>query len=142
MVRVKAIGDIAEKWAKETPARQPYYAAGIENPTKDWAESAAAAEPAYAAGVQEAIGRKAFSKGVREVGTEKWQRKAREVGVPRYGPGVTAAKGDYMTRFGPYRDELERVSLPTRGPRGDPRNLERVKAIADALHKRRISTGK
>jgi len=141
-MKVKSIGDIAAKWSKETPARQAYYASGIASPTKDWSEAAQAAEVAYDSGVTAAVGRKAFSRGVREAGTEKWQRKARDVGVPRFAGGVMAAGPDYSAKFGPYRDALEAIVLPARGARGDPGNVARVTKIADELHKRRVSSGK
>lgn len=142
MVKVKDIGAIAAKWAKEAAARAAYYAEGVASPTKDWATEAAAAESAFAAGIQAAIGRKAFSKGVTKAGTEKWQRKAKEVGAARFGPGVAAAEADYSAAFSPYRDALESIALPARGARGDPANLNRVSAIATALHKRRVGSGK
>jgi len=133
-IKLKSIGDIASKWTKRASAAAPEYQAGVQAPSKDWATEAKAAEPAYQAGVQDAIGRGAFGKGVGKVGSEKWSRKALAVGPARYGQGVTAGQTDYSGNFAPYRDALERVSLPQRGRKGDPANIERVRQIATALH--------
>jgi hypothetical protein len=133
-IKTKPIADVATKWASRASAAAPEYQKGLQSPSKDWATEAKAAEPAYQAGVQDAISRNAFGKGVSRAGSEKWSRKALAVGPGRYGQGVTAGTQDYTTDFGPYLDALGRISLPTRGKRGDPANIERVRTIATALH--------
>jgi len=136
---LKPIADVASKWAKRAGAAAPDYEAGIRNPKRDWAASTRESEAAYQAGVQDAISRGAFGRGVSKVGTEKWSRKALAVGPGRYPQGVTAGVTDFQSEFGPYRDALERISLPARGRRGDPQNIERVRTIADALHTMKAS---
>jgi hypothetical protein len=138
-IKLKSMADIAAKWARRASAAGPDYEAGLRAPKEDWATAAKNAEPAYEAGIQDAVSRKAFGKGVTKAGTEKWSRKALAVGPARYGPGVTAATPDYTTEFSPYRDALERISLPVKGRKGDPANIERVRTIATAL--RSIKTG-
>jgi len=133
-IKTKPIADVAAKWASRASAASPDYQKGIQAPSKDWATEAKAAEAAYQAGVQDSISRGAFGKGVSRAGSEKWSRKAIAVGPARYGPGVTAAQPDYTSDFGPYLDALGRIALPTRGKRGDPANIERVRTIATALH--------
>jgi hypothetical protein len=134
MIKTKPIADVATKWAQRASAASPDYQKGIQAPSKDWGSEAKAAEPAYQAGVQDAISRGAFGKGVTKAGSEKWQRKALAVGPARYGPGVSAATADFTADFGPFLDALGRISLPPRGKRGDPANIERVRTIATALH--------
>jgi len=138
MVKIRSISVIRAKWEKETPLRAPYYEAGIREPKEDWATEAAAAQPAWDSGVADATRRKAFSVGVKKVGTPKWQERALKKGVPRYPEGVRIAGPDYEAGFGPYRDEIERIVLPPRGMRGDPKNIERVRVIANALYKKRV----
>ena len=141
-LKLKPISDIVTKWARRSGASGPDYDAGVRNPKQDWGGATAASEAAYEAGVSAAIGRKAFGKGVREAGSEKWSRKTLAVGPSRYPTGVAAATGDFATGFGPYRDALERITLPTKGMKGDPANLERVRAIADALHGMKVGTSR
>ena len=142
MLKLKPISEIASKWARRASAAGPDYEAGVRSPKVDWATATAAADTAYQAGVQDAIGRGAFAKGVREAGTEKWSRKTLEVGPGRYPTGVNAGAPDFTAAFGPYRDALERIALPPRGRRGDPANIERVRTIADALHGQKVGAAR
>jgi len=133
MAAIRSIEKIAKKWATVTPSRTQDYREGVESPRRDWEAATAGAEDAYQAGVQAAIAEKRFGKGVRSAGTEKWQRNAIEKGTQRWGPGVAMAESAYAAGFGPIRDAIERVTLPPRYARRDPRNLNRVKAVVDAV---------
>lgn len=133
MAFIRSIEQIAKKWADVTPGRSADYEAGVANPRRDWGTATAAAESAYEAGVTQAIAKKRFGKGVKAAGTEKWQRGATEKGTTRWGPGVSLAIDTYARGFAPYRDAIERVNLPPRYAKRDPRNLTRVKAVVDAL---------
>lgn len=133
MAFIRSIEHIARKFASVTPGRTEDYRVGVENPRRDWGAATAAAESAYEAGVTAAIAKKRFGKGVKAAGTEAWQRGAVEKGTARWGPGVTMAQDKYARNFAPYRDAIERVTLPPRYARRDPRNLERVKSVVNAL---------
>lgn len=132
-IRVKSAADIAAKWSRVSAQRDADYKEGVSDPGVEWARNAAAAEETYVAGVTEAAGRNAFSKGINAAGDEKWRRKTVEVGTTRWSPGIRAAVKDFEDGFAPFRDVLERLELPPRAPRGDPRNLERVATVARAL---------
>lgn len=136
---VKPLDQIVKKWVEVTPARATYYEAGVKAPLEDWASEAIAAAPAYKAAVTAPNIDKLYIGGIKEAGTAKWQRKAIEVGVPRFGPGVTAAQEDYRTGFAPYLEELARVEVPARGPRGADVNFEKVKVIGKALLAKRLA---
>jgi hypothetical protein len=133
MAFIRPIDVIARKFATVTPQRSADYQAGVENPRKDWKTATVAAESAYQDGVTGAIARKSFGKGVNQAGTEKWRKGAITKGTSRWGPGVSIAEGDYRIGFAPYRDAIERTTLPPRFARRDPRNLERVNAIVKGL---------
>ena len=133
MANIRSIEKISKKWATVTPGRSGDYREGIENPRRDWEAATAGSEDAYQAGVTQAIAEKRFGKGVRKAGTEKWQRNAIEKGTQRWGPGVAMAETAYAQGFGPIRDAIERVTLPPRFAKRDPRNLNRVKVINDAV---------
>lgn len=138
MVAIRPLKDIVDKWATVTPDRQPFYEKGVKNPLRDWATNAAAAEDAWESGVREAATHKRFEKGVKKAGTPKWQRKASTVGPARFAEGVRAAREDYEGGFAPFHDTIAKLTLPARRKRGDPANIERVKAIASALYKKRL----
>lgn len=133
MGAIRSIEHIARKWATVTPGRTEDYRVGVENPRRDWGTATVAAESAYEAGVTQAIAKKRFGKGVKAAGSEAWQRGCVEKGTQRWGPGVTLAQDKYGRNFAPYRDAIERATLPPRYAKRDPRNLERVKAVVNAL---------
>lgn len=135
MAFIRTIADIKKKWATVTPTRSGDYEYGVSNPRRDWEKATVSAEDAYKTGVQQAIQKGRFAKGVRKEGTEKWRRGAETKGVQRWGPGVALAEDDYAQGFGPYREAIERTTLPPRYAKRDPRNLERVKKIVEALSK-------
>lgn len=138
MTEILSLTAIRDKYARVTPQRGEDYAAGIAAPKRDWADETAGADAAYKAGVQAAIQRGAFPKGVRAAGTAKWQSKSATIGVERWGPGVLAGVDAYERGFAPYRETIESVRLPARFPTGDPRNYERVKALGEALRKKKV----
>jgi hypothetical protein len=141
MANIKSTSSIADKWKRVTPQRTEDYDDGISNPRTDWATATKNAESRWKEGVQKAAGRGAFGKGVSGAGTERWQRKAKEVGSRRWAEGVQVAAEDYQRGFDPYAQVISSTSLPPRYPKGDPRNIQRVAAIAEALRKKKESLG-
>jgi hypothetical protein len=133
-ITMKPVSEWGAKYGRRAPAAAPDYLAGVSNPSKDWATETAGAESSYNQGVQEAIGRSAFGKGVKEAGSGKWQEKARTLGGQRYAGGVTAGVGDYVKGVAPMADVLSRVSLSPKGPKGAAQNYQRVTQVGDALH--------
>jgi hypothetical protein len=136
---LRSLEEISKKWVEETPKRATYYEAGVKAPKADWATEAAAAASVYKAAVTVPHIDKLFSAGVKRAGTAKWQRKATTVGVARFGPGVTAAQEDYKSGWAPYFDELSKLDIKERGPRGADVNFERVIQIGKALNKKRLA---
>jgi len=138
MPAIRSAKDIAAKWATVTPMRGADYEAGVRTPLKNWEVQTVAAADAWEGGVSAAIAERRFEKGVKEAGFDKWQRKTIEVGVGRWPAGVRAAQSDYEEGFAPFRDVIERTTLPPRYPRGDDRNIDRVRVMARALHEAKI----
>ncbi len=142
MPAIRSLDSIATKWTTVTPQRAADYEAGVRNPKKDWAGATAAAEDAYESGVQAAIADKRFGRGVKATGTQGWQDGAITKGVQRWGPGVRASGDKYAAGFAPFHDAIARTTLPPRFGRGDPRNIDRVAALAKVLHDTRIGRGR
>lgn len=138
MAKIKDSKNIAEKWKRVTPARSEDYKKGVEDPIKDWMDETIKSEDAYKEGVIKAAEAGRFGKGVKSAGTDKWKKKTLELGVDRWGPGVRAAGEDYEKGFAPYRDIIEKTTLPKRYPKGDPRNIERVIVMSKALHDKKM----
>lgn len=138
MAAIKPLDRTAAKWARVSSGASNEYLEGVKNPRADWEEQTRNAEPAYEAGIQAAISRKAFGKGVSKAGTKKWQEKSITLGPARYATGVQAAQAAYRDGFAPYREVIANLTLPARGPKGDPNNLQRVAIIAKALHEKKL----
>lgn len=92
-----------------------------------------AAEANHTAGVQKAITNKSFSKGVAATADDKWASKALSKGKDRFAAGAQDAVAEYDKGFAPYRQVIENTVLPPRGPKGDPKNYQRVITMGNAL---------
>jgi len=141
MANIKSLVDIGNKWTRVTPQRQEDYAIGVANPRKPWAQATQSANAAYKAGLQKSLADDRWVKGVGRAGDEKWARGAITKGPGRWAEGVQLAGDAYARGFGPYHRTIEGLTLPARGAKGDPKNIQRVAAVADAMHKTKISLG-
>lgn len=139
MAKVKSMADTTAKWKKNVGQAGPEYTKGVSDPSVDWEGPTKAAESNYEEGVTQGIANKSFGRGVADAGNEKWRRKTTEVGPQRWTSGVAAAGPDYEKGMGPYLSALSAITYPPRYPAGDTRNLERVRAENEALH--RLKTG-
>ena len=122
-----------------TPGRASYYEAETPAAAAEWESNTVEAGGTYKAGISVAGIEKRFVGGVKRAGAEKFRRKVVAVGVGRYSPGVGAAEADMAKGFGPFRDELDGLEIPDRGPRGAPGNYAIVNKVGDALHKKRLA---
>lgn len=139
MAEIKSMSAIRDKWTRVTPGRVDDYKLGVQNPKRDWEAETGAAKDTWKAGVDAAAAKGLFEKGVARAGTKKWQEKALKLGPGRFAEGVYIAGPDYEKGFAPYRNAIAAVDLGPRFPRRDPRNLERVKRVVDALIAEKIS---
>jgi hypothetical protein len=137
MAEVKAVARIREKWTRVTPQRTEDYKLGVQSPRRDWEKSAGAAKETHKAAMIAAAASDSYAKGVTKAGTGKWQARALQKGPGRFAEGVMVGGDDYEKGFAPYRDEIEKTVLPPRYPKRDPRNIQRVSAIATALAKKK-----
>ncbi len=140
MGKVKSLADTTSKWQRNVGNATKDYTDGVSDAGVDWEGATRAAEDNYKEGVIKAANENRFGKGVAEAGNEKWRRKTIAVGPQRWSQGVGAAGPDYEKGMGPVLSALASINYPPRYPSGDSRNLERVKAENEALH--RLKTGK
>jgi len=80
-----------------------------------------------------------FAKGVKKAGTSKWRSKALAKGPTRFAEGVYLAGDDYEAGFAPYREAIAAVDLGPRFPKRDPRNIDRVRKVVEALIAKKLS---
>lgn len=137
MVDTKPVEDVVRKWKSRAAVAEPEYRAGI-NRAKDWQGETSKSADRYATGVSAAIADGRFAKGVSEVSNSEWKNKALGKGASRFGPGVAASEADFRSGIAEVLNTIQGVTLPDRQPAGSPGNIERVRVIADALHKMKI----
>lgn len=133
-MEIKPQAAIAAKWKTNAGQAGPSYAAGVNNPRRSWAASAAAADDARKAGLAAADARDAFRQGVQAAGDARWKANAVALGTTRYPQGVSNAEPRYTSGFAKYHGVISGLTLPPRGAKGSPENIERVRIIAAALH--------
>ena len=138
MVATKPLDQVVAKWKRKVAGAAEDYRDGINNPKADWQTETLKAESRYKTGVTQAASEGRFGKGVSKAGTEKWKKGAIEKGISRWPEGVAMAEDEYRSGMGDVLNTISGVTLPAKGPKGDPRNYERVKAIGDALHRKKI----
>lgn len=136
-IQIKSLDKIREKWVRRAGSAGAEYEEGVTNPGKDWEVNTKAAEAAYMAGLQASMAKKTWAKGLSGK-KEKWARNAINKGASRYPGGVALAGGDYQTGFGPSHAVIAGLTLPARGPAGDPANIRRVEMVDKALHDKKV----
>ncbi|KKL99693.1 hypothetical protein LCGC14_1811860 [marine sediment metagenome] len=138
MAAIKSLSSIRDKWTRVTPQRAEDYRLGVRNPSKDWEDETVESRDNWKAGVDRAHAAGLFVKGVKNAGTAKWQKAALEKGPGRFAEGVAMAGPDFEKGYAPYREAISNLDLGPRFPRRDPRNLERVKRVVDAMIKTKL----
>ena len=138
-MEIKPLSKIADKWGTNSALAGDSYRDGVQSPRRSWAASAAAADQARRDGLAAADARNAFVNGVNQAGDTKWKNNATVLGPARFRQGVSNAKPSFQAGFSKYHGVISGVTLPPRGPKGSPENIERVRAVADALHSAKVS---
>jgi len=140
MAEIRPLSQIRDKWTRVTPGRTEDYKLGVQSPRRDWEEETLAASDNWKAGIDAAAAKGLFPKGVREAGTSKWRDKALKKGPGRFAEGVYIAGPDYEKGFARFHRAIEAVDLGPRFPKRDPRNLERVRRIVNALIEEKVGS--
>lgn len=133
MVDVKPIGQVVAKWKTRSGAAGTDYTQGAIAAASKYAQEAGKAGDSYNQGVQQAISRGAYQSGVQKAGAGKYQQGVQSKGAQRYAGGVAAGEQNYNAGIQGVLSTLGGITLPPRGPRGSPGNIQRVAAIAQAL---------
>jgi len=138
-IKVKSVDEVVSKWLDVTPGRSAYYEKEASVAGADWEAGAAAASAAFKAGISAANIEAMFKGGIKRAGAAKYNRKVKDVGVARFAQGVSAAGPDFHDGVAPMLEEISRVTLSARQPRGSEANYARVREIGTALHKKRLA---
>lgn len=131
----------SDKWVRRASVAGPDYQNGISNPKKDWATASLEGGANYRQGVTAAAAAGRFETGIKKAGVEKWRSNALKKGPGRFAEGVAIGRDEWQKGFSPYHSAIGSITLPPRGPKGDPKNIQRVAAIATVLRQLREKTG-
>ena len=138
MLRVADPAVAAAKFTSRAQAAAPQYASGVANAQQSWQTNTAAAAQTWADGVSGAVTDGRFAKGVANAGP-KYLAGSTGKGATRYGPGVAQAGPAWQTGVTPFLNVLKNLQLPPRQPKGNPANIARVSAVADALRQAKLA---
>ena len=127
------------RWQKNTSRATEDYKRGIQNPRRPWGRCTCEAADRYKTGIDRAHSRGAYARGVKRVGFVRWKSRTLRKGPTRFSEGVAGAGDDYARGYKPYHDLIPSIFLPKRFPRGDPRNIDRVKTVCSEFG--RLRTG-
>jgi len=133
-IKVPSAGEVSAKWKRRVDGATQDYTEGVSDPSVDWAGPTKQAEATYKEAVTKAASEGRFGKGVAKAGNEKWKKNTTEKGPGRWSSGVAQAQPEYESGMGKVLSAISGVTLPPRGPAGDERNYERVKAVGRAVH--------
>ena len=139
-MEIKPLGNIASKWNRNASSAGTAYKDGVNAPRRSWAASASAADESRKAGLAAAYSRNAFVNGVNAAGDAKWKNNAAKLGASRYPQGVQNAQPDFQQGFAASHAVISGTTLPPRGPKGSPENLQRVAVVAAALHDAKMAS--
>ncbi len=139
-IRVKELAGSAQRWSSRASAAASDYATEAQAAGERWQSNTTSAASTYQQAVSSAGIVDRFRRGVQRAGSAKYTRKIADVGQARYSTGVAAAVDDWRQGFEPFATTIAALTLPARRPRGDPGNIERVRAVASALNARRLAS--
>jgi len=135
---VPSAADIAKKWGEVTPGKASYYEKETPGSSALWEANTKLAKGAFKTAVADPKIGDRFEGGVKGKAA-KFARKVTDVGIARFGPGVSAAITDMSEGFNPYQSVLAGIEVPDRGPRGADANYEIPKKIGKPLHEKRLA---
>lgn len=129
---IKPLNQAADKWSRRSSVAAPDYADGVRGKSSYWEDQSKRSEGAYKDGVSKAAAAGRYGKGLTGKGG-KWQEGVLRKGVGRYPEGVNLGMPHWQSGFQPYHQFLETLTLPARGARRSPQNLQRVQVVAQGL---------
>lgn len=134
MPKVPDISRVAAKWAQNAGQATGSYTDGVQNPKEDWKQATLAGAENYKMAVTKAAADGRFAKGVQRSSTDKQIQASVQKGAERFSQGVALSGPDFAEGMAPVLAVIAGTQLPPKKPKGDPSNIQRVAALAQAQH--------
>ena len=128
------------RWARRAAAASGDYKEGVTSSPNNWEANTLAAVASHKAGTEAALRDGRFAKGVAKSGQAYYKERASTIGADRFSSGVEAGKTNYDEGVKPYLEVIAATQLPARGPKGDPRNYDRVRVMGSALRAKKMAS--
>ena len=138
-IKVKPVAVAAAKWDDNAARAADAFATEAAAAASIWEANTKAAKDNFHKAITAAGIADRFLGGVTRAGAAKFSRKITDVARDRFAPGIHAAKVVYTERVTPFLETIAALTLPKRGPRGDPGNYNRVAAVGKALSAKRLA---
>lgn len=138
-IKVKPVSTAATKWDANAARAADDFATEAAAAAPVWEAATKASKDNYHKAITAAGIADRFVGGVTRAGAAKFARKINDVAKDRFAPGIHAAVTDYTERVTPFLETIASLTLPKRGPRGDPTNYNRVEAVGKALSAKRLA---
>lgn len=123
----------AVKWANRASGAATDYVEGAKKTSKDQSARAIAAKKIYQDALTASFGRDAYAKGLTKSGKAGWLNGVEKKGGSNYSTGVSASGSKYATNSAPFDTARNAAESMPRGLKGSQTNLDRVKAVVNAL---------
>jgi hypothetical protein len=137
-VKIRGRAVLADKFKRHVEVAGPDYEYGVKNPVRTWIEEFEAAVSAIQEGMRKAAEELRFLAGAKRVGQKKWADNTGRKGPARWRDETPKRADEWHREFNPFAEELEKLVLEAKGPKGDPRNVDiRVKPVVSALVKKK-----
>ena len=132
----RSLQDTVAKWQQNAAGAQERYASGIASTQVDVVARAIAQAPAAAANYAAAVTSGRWARALTASGgTANWKAQSQKK-AGNYGTGIAAGADKFSAAMGKLLPAIEQIvgSLPARQPGNVGANLQRVAALANALH--------
>lgn len=139
VVKMPELGSASQKFTKNGQSASQEYVQKAAAAANDWHVNTSASETNYERGVQEAIGRKAFARGVANAGPQAYSTAISTSAGSRFSDGISKAGAKWQKGFGQIAAKVQGIDIGPRGITGSPENKQRAAAMADAFRAAKLS---
>ena len=130
---MKTAQESAQKFVDRASSASGLYKEGAEKTTKDQSARAIASKKLYQEGLTASFSRDSYAKGLQKSGKAGWLDGVVKKGADRYAGGISVSASKYATNSGRFDGARQAADNLPRGLKGSQTNLDRVKAVVNAL---------
>jgi len=127
--------DVTDKWSSRTPQAADEMASRAAESSDKWLENAKKGQDNYEQQMRKDEVLKRRLDRLNDDSRSKFQRNVEQVAASRFSSGVRNSTEDFNSGIQGVLDAIASTDLPERGPAMSEANFERVRAVAENVHK-------